>query len=689
MPISSEELRAPGDRYLALRGDATLADAFAHLLAPEVRGKTSWKLVVLRGDGTWAVATFDDLSDLATRSPESLRQTLDQIDVFQTARVVERAEIGMAQARSEAMRAPGRLLVVTDRGTLAGVLSVTVRSGMVFRGAEPSRTPRLRQMVDASGGRRQAGQAIAAGRQLATPSIPAVEPAGGGTREQRYVDISCPRQVWRRTPRFTVSVCLTVDDPGDLSAALEAFSIEVDVERPVTVLLHASGFELLSRSTQELVLKSGSDSAPGIFHLRPTAPGHQQLVFYFLQAGQPLGTVRALVEVVAEQVAEARPGTARSAIGAPPQAEIPDRMLYVLWDPECSSLKPILVERGGLSWREFPPVALADDPAAWAGRLFGDLTSLTRQYDPVSQGPLDRPADIDRRLKLLGQSLWKRLPEELRTHYGEHRSDWHDSSLLILSNEPHLPWELVWPYGRGWEDEDPWCLSLRLSRWLVQDADGNGNPEPPGGLPLTALACVAPADSGLAAARQEQAFLRDLIGEHELRDASPSPTWSAVLDLFEEGGYDWLHVAAHGSFFAEAADGHSGLWLEDAQALVPDQLVGPRIEEHLEADRPAVFLNACDGGRLGWSRNGLEGWADRLITLGAGMFLAPLWVAEDNAALKLARTFYQMLLAGETVAEALRLARRAARAPGNPTWCAYSLYAHPNACLRLRRRRAA
>ncbi len=53
----------------------------------------------------------------------------------------------------------------------------------------------------------------------------------------------------------------------------------------------------------------------------------------------------------------------------------------------------------------------------------------------------------------------------------------------------------------------------------------------------------------------------------------------------------------------------------------------------------------------------------------------------DSQALAFAETFYTRLLAGDPVAESVHAARLAAR-NGDPTWLAYSVYAHPNARVR-------
>jgi CHAT domain-containing protein len=151
------------------------------------------------------------------------------------------------------------------------------------------------------------------------------------------------------------------------------------------------------------------------------------------------------------------------------------------------------------------------------------------------------------------------------------------------------------------------------------------------------------------------------------------------MDLLEGGDYRWVHVAAHGSFYPAAPDADSALWLQGGQALNPDAIVGPDIETHLAEQRPVFVFNCCEVGRQGWSLTRIGGWANRLIGTGAGLYIGPHWIVSDGPAKTFALSLYDHLLSGDTVAAAVRKARLAARKQGDPTWLAYSVYAHPNA----------
>lgn len=505
----------------------------------------------------------------------------------------------------------------------------------------------------------------------------------------RYTDIACPRRVWVGTPRVSVVVRLTVARPA-FSAAVQALTL--DPAQPVRVSIQAPGFTVLSQPVQPMDILPEADSAPVVFDLQPQRVGHTTLTFDFVQGNQLVGVATAPLEITAFEVIEgAEPRPARAVAFQPGLAD-PDLVLRI--EVEDAALVFSLIRNGGAWWRTFAPVPLRQSPEAYAAELYQSIASLVDAEDPTAQAVLGKrlriPADdVDRSIKKLGQALWKHLiPDELKALYAAERAAWTDKTLLIQSDEPHLPWELVWPYDPAdrWRDDVPWCCTLHMTRWLRKDDRlRSGNMTPPGELSLGRLAVLAPTYTwlpNLKGAQQEQDLLLALAAQYGLRDVSPAtPTWGAVMDLLEGRGYDWVHAAAHGNFYAAAPDGDSALWLAKDRALTPDAMVGGEIEAHLGAERPGFFFNACQVGRQGWTLTRIGGWANALVSAGAGIFVGPLWEVKDDSALQFARIFYGALLDNETVARAARQARLAARTAGDPTWLAYSVYAHPNARL--------
>ncbi len=506
----------------------------------------------------------------------------------------------------------------------------------------------------------------------------------------RYTDIACPSHVWVETPRVSVVVRLT-EKPSTYSAATE--EVELQTELPIQVRLDAPAFTILNDALQETNIPAEGDTAPLVFDLAPQIVGHTTLTFDFLQGGNPLRTVTVPIEVTAVSVAADAPDRAGSALRLQADGLAPDLILHIGWQAARNELEFTLIRDGGAWWRTFPPVKLVGDPAAHAAALYQKITTLVDTDDPTLQTVLGQQrqiplTDVDRRIKQLGQNLWADLiPGELQQLYLAERERWQGNTLLLWSDEPHIPWELVWPYDNAGEDEGPWCTTLRLTRWLRRNGRGDGNEGAPPTVALRSLSVLAPTYTilpNLAAAQQEKQFFATLIHQHHLDNCSPSePTWSSVMDLLEGGQYHWLHVAAHGNFYPQSPDGDSALWLAGDQSLTPDAIVGSAIERHIHNVHPGFFFNACEVGRQGWALTRLGGWANRLVSAGAGLFVGPHWAVRDNSALTFAETFYTQLFQGETLGEATYQARIAARQEGDPTWLAYSVYGHPNAKIHL------
>jgi tetratricopeptide (TPR) repeat protein len=519
-----------------------------------------------------------------------------------------------------------------------------------------------------------------------------------------YTDISCPRQIWEKTPRISAVVRLKINPPEYSDAPVEELPVrfvkeklsEEDeqprLESPVRVRVDAPAFTVLNEPEQEVVIQPGADSFPLVFDLQPLSQlGPTHINFDFFQGGNPLGTASLAVEITPTEVSSKLEASLRSQLRSP-NAQSPDLILQVKYEPSPNqplALRFTLFRDGGFG-RDFLPVPLNGDPQSYTASLYRGLENLTRAVAGRMVAKEDRQQgvrlkDIDRGLQKLGYRLWNDLiPKEFKELYAEHRESWHSKTLVLISDEPYIPWELVWPYDEGnqWRDEAPWCVTMRLTRWLRRDAQGNGNEMAPGLLHLNKLACIAPEQSKLEYALQERQFLQEQISRYHLRDVSPAACrLLEIEELLESSEYDWLHIATHGDFDTDTPDDPSAIFLDNHEKLTVNDLLGPQIQAHIKNSHPAFFFNACHSGRQAWALTGLGGWPNRLVSAGAGLFLAPLWKVSDDLALEFAKTFYEELLGGNTVAEAMCSARNKARREGDPTWLAYSVYAHPNGRL--------
>lgn len=291
-------------------------------------------------------------------------------------------------------------------------------------------------------------------------------------------------------------------------------------------------------------------------------------------------------------------------------------------------------------------------------------------------GALLLRADVNRKLVSLGRDFWRQLfNEEMRQAYRSFRSSVR--SLLIISDEPWIPWEMVKPYDDAGDLLDDPFLAERfeITRWLSSKRPLSGSIE------VYELACITGAHD-LPLASQEKNLLIRLTEERSgLEDVTPSvSSVNALTSLFEEGGLGLVHFAQHGTF-DPAMPNEAGLPLADGSVFRPSDLHGP-IQTQIAEDRPLIVLNACESGRQAWTWTGLGGWADRWVRVcGCGAFIGPLWRVRDSAAFAFARALYDSLERGKTLGRAAWEARRAAQeaTPGDPSWLAYVVYGHPNA----------
>ncbi len=277
--------------------------------------------------------------------------------------------------------------------------------------------------------------------------------------------------MWIETPRIPVVARLTVQRPAYSAAVQELTPAPTQTVR---VSLQAPGFILLGLTVQPIAIAADTDNAPAVFDLRPEKVGHTSLTFDFFQGNELVGTAVVAVEITAYDVTEGAAPAPAHPLAFGKNVAPPDIVLHIAVEELPLSLVFSLIRDGGTWWKTFPPVHIRQLPESYATRLYRSIASLAGSDNPVVKEVLGRrlsipPDDVDRSVKNLRRNLWKSLiPDDLKALYAAERDDWAGKTLLILSDEPHLPWELVWLYDDGgrWRDEFPWCCTLNMTRWL-------------------------------------------------------------------------------------------------------------------------------------------------------------------------------------------------------------------------------
>jgi hypothetical protein len=489
----------------------------------------------------------------------------------------------------------------------------------------------------------------------------------------RWTDVFAPGRV-QSGQRFAVIVGLTCQEGEDGRGK----PMSVLPGQTVRIVLAATELEVIGPRAKELRVLADRDSDPVVFFVRAPQPGSYRVMLDFWVDQHVAASVSYVVDAV---VAPTEPSGATTQpdvlvpVG-PARVPYPDLVLRVTTAGnrlrfDLNYADTYLVQIEGERLRA--------DPETFRYELLKEIEHLAAETGK----PLDF---LVGQMEKIGQRLYRDLfPAELRREY--RRFSEHVHTLQIVSDEPWIPWELSKPYddeaGQPLIDHDFLCMQFDLARWVCP-APTSAAAE----IAVDALACIVPSDSGLAEAQGERDDLTALAVALGLTLHVPAPADLPAVETLLRGSapIQLWHFACHGNVHP-ASPGKSPLFLESGRRLDPDDLVGPA-QTRFKSDRPLVFLNACRVGSGGLSITGLGGWANVLVgSCGVGAVIAPLWSVHDQLAREFASVFYDQLRSqpGCTVGQAVRQARRHIRdaAPHDPTWLAYTLYAHPNARIRF------
>lgn len=501
----------------------------------------------------------------------------------------------------------------------------------------------------------------------------------------RYTDIGAPRRL-RRGSLGALTVGLSVEPNAE---SVEVRRLELRPDSLVEVHCHAAAedFEILGAPVRHLSVEPQADSEPIAFRIRALREGLRSVRLDFRQSGALVSTIRVEIEVVTQEVASEEQRSMQGALVlggayAPP----PDLDLRVVYEPHPPALRYVLHSPAGsldVHYLGFPPIELQVPASVYFQHLLERLEILKQGLD--AEGELLLSPEVTDKFEALGHRLYRELfPAPMREIYRRIRGTVR--TLQITSDEPWIPWEMVKPYDDDVTptiDDDFLCIKFQMTRWLAGDST------PPGEIRVSTVGLVDTfegADLPAGEAPSEQRYFAALAAARPgLVVHSPQPvTRDTVTAMLDAGGHQLLHFATHGKTDSDRI-GEAGLQLPDRTVLRAEDLHGRR-QTRLRADRSMVFLNACQTGRQGWELTGLGGWVSAWVEqCRSSSFIGPLWVVGNRMAALMAETFYDGLARELTVGEAVQEARRIVRdaSPSNPTWLAYSVYAHPNARMIL------
>ncbi|HUY79957.1 MAG TPA: CHAT domain-containing protein [Ktedonobacterales bacterium] len=281
--------------------------------------------------------------------------------------------------------------------------------------------------------------------------------------------------------------------------------------------------------------------------------------------------------------------------------------------------------------------------------------------------------------------------EESFTYLGNHMSERYlpipvrdylfgsRTPLLIETNDPEFPWELVRHEGQFLGVLRPVGRLIPTRRLAPPDSAHWGETrkalligDPTQDLPATETEIDA--IRGILEGYSPRYQVKPLVG----KDASISATERALQDR-----YEILHLAGHAEFADEHA-GESAFSFAGGYTLTADAL------RHLGFEYAFVYMDVCSGARAAQTNNpelfsltrggrGVNGFARGFLEGGASAFISTLWPIMDASASAFTQAVYQQLARGVPFGNALRWAREKWQRehPDDPTWAAYVLYGNP------------
>jgi hypothetical protein len=314
----------------------------------------------------------------------------------------------------------------------------------------------------------------------------------------------------------------------------------------------------------------------------------------------------------------------------------------------------------------------------------GDTKAFANKLVAIQRRHGDKGFLAQESIGATGQLIADHIPQEIQEDFLAHLLKGSSPPrVLILSNEPYIPWELalLLPEVTGKSAPMFFGATACIGRWWV----GTRMSTPPVALKVQKISAVA-ADSydlqtnkgELPQAKAEKEWLTAKFKALALAVDGRLESVIAWLKTLPIGPGHLAHFALHG--FSVPQGDEQALILGDGGSIDPGALAGLR-RPNQDPRFGMVFLNACQVGTAGQTLGQIAGFPGDLLRAGTGAVVGPLWEVNDVAAHAFAQSFYEMTFDDSIgVSEALRRLREKYNGD-SITPLAYIYYGHPGLIL--------
>lgn len=277
--------------------------------------------------------------------------------------------------------------------------------------------------------------------------------------------------------------------------------------------------------------------------------------------------------------------------------------------------------------------------------------------------------NIDRdMLKHYGRLLWNHLiPREI----GHYLADLERSYALhvsLVSNDMQIPWEIIY------DDVGYWCLRYSLGRIY-------GNPNNNSYLRYfkrrkdkfakPSLLLIYDPEGNLPYAKREGERIKTRL--QNIFNVVPLTGKVSAFDIALEMGsdkYSIIHFAGHASMTKNSSLVGFRSYLESKT------ISGYSLPRH-----PLVFANACSTGAIRYYGANSRNIAESFIEAGAAAFIGTLWKTNDKLSADFAADFYECLLQGLSIGDALMMTKNnfiKKSKSDDIDWASFCLFGNPD-----------